>query len=82
MKITKEEKELLKELKNHPWFKILEKIEDEAINNLWKFLLNSDLNNEKDIEVIKKNQIYVKARRDFMKNIDNHLKEIYTPNVS
>lgn len=79
MKLSKDQKEELRALKNHPWFKILELIEKEAKNDLWELLLKADLTKEDQLEVLKKNQLYMKAREDFLQNIDRHLQESYSP---
>lgn len=81
MKLNKEQKLQLQELKNHPWYKILEMIEKEATGNLWELLLTANLEDEKNLEIIKKNQQYMKARRDFFHNIETHIKEIYSPEI-
>jgi len=81
MKLTKDQKRSLEQLKNHEGYKVLELIEKEAREDLWAFLLTSDLNNKEDLEIIQKNQLYVKARKDFLENINTHVQEIYTPEV-
>jgi hypothetical protein len=82
MQLTKDQKEYLQSLKVHPWFKVLEMIEQDALSELWKYvLLNSDLSNEEHLKVLKTNQIYCKARKDFLQNIENHLTEIYSPDL-
>ena len=81
MKLTKDEIESLKSFKNHPWYKILEKIENKASIDLWNLLLSWDLTDEKILDVIKKNQVYHKARKDFFENVESHIKEIYNPNI-
>jgi len=40
-----------------------------------------DLENVENIAIIKKNQLYSKARKDFLWNIDAHLSEISEVNV-
>lgn len=79
MKLSQEEKDFLISLKQHPWYKVIHKIEEDAKNELWKKLLEADLSNQEDIKIIQKNQIYQQARDDFFKNIDKHTREIYTP---
>lgn len=79
MKLNSDQKEELRALKNHSWFKILELIEKEAKNDLWELLLKADLTKEDQLEVLKKNQLYMKAREDFLQNIDRHLQESYSP---
>lgn len=79
MKLKKEEKEYLKSLVEHPWFAVWERIEEEARNRLWQSILNADLSDEKQLNTIRENQIYVKARADFLNNIKTYKTEIYNP---
>ena len=53
MNLTQDQKADLKSLKNHPWYKILELVEKEASDELFKRLATFDLDNEKDVEVMK-----------------------------
>lgn len=76
MILNEDDKRQLKELKKHPWFKILERLEQEASNILFKHLSNFDLSNPESIKIIQKEQIYQKARNDFIYNTEDHLKEI------
>ena len=79
MKLTKDEKEALKAIKNHHWYKVLEKIHEEAIKNLWiSILTNSDLDNPQDITIIKRNKDFIQARSDFFRDTEKHLREIYS----
>jgi len=79
MILTEEQKQELKNLKQHPWFKILEMIELEASRDLGKILSIANLDDENVLKTIKKNQIYMTARQDLLQNVDNHLQSIYTP---
>lgn len=79
--LTKDEIGYLKSLKDYPWYKVLEKIERQASIDLWQLLLKWDLNDEKILEVIKRNQLYAKARTDFFENIETHIREIYSPDI-
>ena len=67
MKLTKEELNQLKEMRETQWFKILERIEKEERQKLWEMLLTADLNDENQMKIIRENQIYVKARQDFLR---------------
>lgn len=79
MQLTKDEKESLKAIKNHPWYKVLEKIHEEAMTNLWiRLLTKSDLEKPEDIAIIQKNKIYIQARSDFFRDTEKHLREIYS----
>jgi hypothetical protein len=81
MILTKSDKEYLKWLTSHPWYKILERIETQASNDLWELLLSGDLEDTAVLDMIKKNQLYAKARKDFFSNITTHIAGIYTPNI-
>lgn len=67
MKLTKEEINQLKELRQHPWFKILERIEEEERRKLWEMLITAKLDDEEQMKILRENQIYAKARKDFLK---------------
>lgn len=67
MKLTKQELNYLKEMRETQWFKILEKIEEEERRKLWEMLLTADLSDENQMKIIRENQIYAKARKDFIK---------------
>lgn len=67
MKLTKEELNQLKEMRESAGWKILERIEEEERRKLWEMLLTADLNDENQMKIIRENQIYAKARQDFLK---------------
>ena len=67
MKLTKEELNQLKEMRESAGWKILERIEEEERRKLWEMLLTADLSDENQMKIIRENQIYVKARQDFLK---------------
>jgi len=79
LKLSKDQKEALKSLVNHPWFTVVEQLEEEARIELWQWVLSADLTNKDHLKVIKENQTYVKARKDFLQNIKKHTAEIYNP---
>ncbi len=79
MKLSKDQKEQLKSLTNHPGFWVWEMIEEDARNLLGQKLLDCDLSNEDHLKLIKENQTYIKARADFLRNIKKHTPEIYNP---
>lgn len=81
MELTKEQKRDLQNLKIHPWYKILEMIEEDTANELGKMLLKDDLTNEDNLNKIKRAQIYMTARGDFLRNTEKHLREMYVPIV-
>lgn len=71
------EKKDLENLKLHPWFKILEKIEREKRVELWEYLITLDLTKEENIKMITNYKIYAEARQDFLDNVSNHLAKDY-----
>ena len=75
--LTKDQKDLIKWLTNHPGWIIVKNLEEEAMNKLWKAMLSSDLWNETHLNILRENQIYVKARKDFLQNIENNTLEVY-----
>jgi len=81
MNLTEKEIEALSWLKKHPWYTVLQKIEQEARNKVWDYILQANLSDKKQLEIIKENQIYVKARKDFLENVENHTTEIYEPKL-
>ena len=78
MKLTKEEKELIKAIIWHPWWAIVKKLEEESKAKLWIALLDVDLSNTEHLELIKRNQIYMKARKDFVENIEKNNIEVFS----
>lgn len=81
MSLTEKEIEALKSLKKHPWYLVLQKLEQEARQKVWDYILNADLTNKEQLNIIKENQIYVKARKDFLENVDKYTAEIYEPKL-
>lgn len=81
MKLSKDQRIALQQLKKHDWFKVLELIEQEARAELGELLLVSDLADNDHLDMIKKNQLYVKSRKDFLENIDKHVQESYEPSI-
>lgn len=77
MQLNKEDKENLNNLKSHPGWKVLLKVQEECDNTLFKKLSEWDLSVEKNIETLKEWQIYKNARNDFFKDTEKHLREIY-----
>jgi len=81
MKLTKDQIQALKSLKNHPGYQVLIMIEEDARHRMWDYIINANLEDKDQLEVIKANQIYCKARQDFLNNLDNATAEIYSPNI-
>lgn len=79
MILTEQEKQELEELKHQRWFKVLQKIEEEAEKELFKRLAKFDVDDEIDRASIKKWQMYQMARTDFFNNIESHLRSVFVP---
>jgi len=79
--LTKDNKEALKSLVKHPWWAVVEMLEEEARIELGNKLIRADLLDPEQISILRDNQTYVKARIDFMKMIQDNLGEVYTPEV-
>lgn len=77
MQLNKEQKEDLENLKNHPGWKVLLSVQEEADTTLFKKLSEWDLSVEKNIETLKEWQIYKNARNDFFQDTEKHLRKIY-----
>ncbi len=76
MKLNQDQKSMLQALVSHPGWKIVKMIEEDESVKLGKSLLNADLTNEKAISILKDSQVYNKARRDFVNDIEKHSREI------
>lgn len=77
MKLTEEQKQELKQLKNMPGWKVLLEIEKEANDELYRRLATFDIDNEQDRTTIKIWQQYSRARNDFFQNTEKHIREVY-----
>ena len=75
--MTKDQIELVKSLTKHPWWTILKNLEQEAMNKLWQSMAVADLSNEWHLKLLRENQIYVKARKDFLNNIEKQTLDVY-----
>jgi len=82
MKLTQEQKESLKQLKNMPWWKVLLEIEKEANDELYRRLATFNVDNEQDRTTIKVWQQYSKAREDFFQNTEKHIREVYQNKIA
>jgi len=81
MELTKDQITALKGMKQHPWYKVLELLQEDITNRLWKTLLSVDLKDEKTIKILEENQIYVQAMRTFLKETDKFVQEVYSPDL-
>lgn len=79
MKLNKDQKETLKWLVNHPGFPILELLVEDAETKLWKALLETDLTDTKNLDIIKRNQLFVQARRTFLDSIKTNTRDVVNP---
>lgn len=77
MKLTEEQKQELKQLKNMPGWKVLLDIEKDANDELYRRLATFDIDNEQDRITIKVWQQYSRARNDFFQNTEKHIREVY-----
>lgn len=77
MNLTQQEKEILSSLLDHPWFAIVQKLEEDAQNKLGKRFLNLNWEDPKEMEILKINQIYTKARQDFFQNLRKGAQQVY-----
>jgi len=67
--MTEDQKSLIQALVKHPWFAIVEELEKQESIRLGQSLIHADLSDEKQLKILRENQIYAKARRDFLENI-------------
>ena len=83
MKLTKDQKEALKSMRKHEWFKVLEAILEDITVSIWKQFVdtNIDLTNEKTLKVLEENRLYIKAMWDFIKKTEQFTQEIYSPKI-
>lgn len=79
MKLTKDQKEQLKSLTNHPWWGVLELLVNDAEIKLWKALLSTDLSDKNNLDIIKKNQLFVEARQSFLESVKTNTRDIVNP---
>lgn len=79
IKLTTEEKDILRAFTKSDAFRILKKVEDDAMKELSGTLMIGDLSDPEVLEIIKKNQIYMNARRDFFSNTEKHVSDIVMP---
>lgn len=79
--LNKDQKEAIKSLVQHPWWKVVELINETDLNELGRNLLNADLTNLETIKIIQENQIYTKARNDFVRSIRDNTASYYNPKI-
>jgi len=81
MELTQQEKDTLKAFKLSEAYKILKKIEQEQFSLLGQVLLRGDLTDPKFLEEMKTQKVYVKARKEFLENVNKHCKGIFAPKI-
>lgn len=75
MKLTESQLEDLKSLKNHPWFLLLKKIEDEFMSEYnKKIMLSPDFDPEspETQKKMKEASMYLKARQGVFAQVNNN----------
>lgn len=82
MILTEQEKKQIEETKNTTGWAIIKKLEEEASMRLFSSIASVDLDNKENINYIKTQQIYSKARKDFFENIEAHLTRAYEPELN
>jgi len=79
--LSKDEKEKIKSLTQHPWWEVAKKISEQDLINLGKLIWDSDLDDDNVKKIIKENQTYVKARKDFIESIESNNVDFYVPKL-
>lgn len=82
MNLTQQEKEDLRQLTKHAWYKVLEKVESFFKYEYLDAYREVDFWNEKAIELLKQAQIYIRAREWFFRDTAKHIQEAQAFNVS
>jgi len=75
--LNKEQKELLKWLIEHRWYKLLLDLIDDFEDEVLKQLKNIDISNEKDLQILWKNQAYLKWLEDLLTTIKSQTNMIW-----
>ena len=79
MKLTQTQKDDLEMLMRHQGWKVLELIHEECEKQLWTKLASANLSDEADLDVIRKNQIYSEARKQFFRDTEKHVQNVFVP---
>ena len=74
---TSEEKQLLRSLWEHPWFKVWMDLCEDYANELWRKLIDLNLDDEYAIKIIKLR----KAQHNLLTKITKYIKkwQVYSP---
>lgn len=82
MKLTEDQKNILREGKKTEFYKIMKMINDDALVNFSLMLATVNPRTEDGIKMIEDSQIYVKARKDFLTDIERHTAgQVYSQSI-
>lgn len=82
MKLTENEKNILREGKKTEFYQLMKKINDDALVNFSIMLASVNPRTEDWIKMIEDSQIYVKARKDFLTDIERHTAgQVYSQSI-
>lgn len=76
MNLTKDQKESLKSLAKHPGWAVLKRIEEDHRISLAEQFLSADIDVEAIRTSLREQQIYCKARRDFINLCEFNTSEV------
>ena len=81
MQLTEDQRKSLTDLKNSPWYAVLVMIEERELSRLLKWGMFKDLSKDENIKDLQNQQLYARARSDFLLNIESHLKTMTVPDL-
>mgnify|MGYP005614662601 FL=1 len=82
MKLNEDQKNILREGKKTEFYKIMKMINDDALVNFSLMLAKVDVRTEVWIKMVEDSQIYVKARQDFLTDIERHTAgQVYSQSI-
>lgn len=82
--ITAEEKKHLAELKKHPWFLVLKKLEQEFIESFNREIMQSpdfDISNTETQKKVQEASMYIRARKWVFDLVNNNTLGVSRPKV-
>ncbi len=79
--MNKDQLESLKSLLKHPGWAVVEELEERERARLSEKLWTANLDDPQELAIVRSNQIYIKARKDFILNVKANTGEIYTPDI-
>lgn len=74
--LNKDEKESLKSLANHPGWQVLKRIEEKNRIELTEQFLSADIDNDTVRTSLREQQIYCKARKDFILLCESNVSDV------